>query len=198
MATSPERTHLWWDKELDRAGRPIREDVRAAAREIWKLACQTTRAVLGDHSEAAEILEGVVEQISRYLDKKECLSFSVNTAALLTVSFRRRLQKHARKLARVELVGGTSELAESLPGANSFDEVTRQIDLEKIVLRLSVRNLRILIMRLKGRGWKNIAEELGIAVSTAQEQFWHGIRQAQLRTLTHSDQTRSTQSGKKS
>jgi len=198
MATSPERTHLWWDKELDRAGHLIREDVRAAAHEIWNLVRKKTKAALGDDSEAAEMLESVVEQISCYLNRKECLPFSANTAALLTVAFRRHLQKRATKLARLETVGGTSELADLRADTNAFDGITHQIDLEKIVLRLNSRNLRILIMRLKGRNWKHIAKELGIAVSTAQKQFCQGIRQAQLGMLAQSDQTRFTGTKKRS
>src|SRR5579859_3095634 len=186
MATSPERTHLWWDKELDRAGRPIRQDVRAAAHEVWKSLRQKTKTTLGDASDAAEILESVVEQISRYLDCKQCLPFSVNAVALLTVAFRRHLQKRAAKLARLETVGGISELAELLSDADSFDQIARKSDLEKIALRLSPRNLRILILRWKGYDWKYIANELEIAVSTAQHQFWRNIRQAQLEMLTES------------
>src|SRR2546423_15276885 len=122
MAISPERTHLWWDKELDRTGRPLRQDVRAAAHEIWKSLRRKAKTALGDASDTAEMLENVVEQISRYLDGKGCPPFSVNAVALLTVAFRRQLQKRAAKLARLKTVGGTSELAELLPVADLFDQ----------------------------------------------------------------------------
>ena len=99
------RILLWWDREADQAGRPIRADVRLVGHEIWKQACQRTRALLDDHGPAAELMENTVAQVSRYLDRIGAPESS-QKHALLMVAFCRRLRRYATKLNRLELVGG--------------------------------------------------------------------------------------------
>jgi DNA-directed RNA polymerase specialized sigma24 family protein len=48
------RRLAWWDRDLDRTGRPIRPDVRSAGHEIWEQACRRTNVLLGDYEPAAE------------------------------------------------------------------------------------------------------------------------------------------------
>ena len=60
---------VWWDKEVDAAGRPIRLDVRGAAHQIWDAARRQAQHLLGDASEAPELMENAVAQVSRYLDR---------------------------------------------------------------------------------------------------------------------------------
>ena len=71
MATPFKKFPQWWDRELDRSGRPIREDVRTAAHEVWGQVCKRARALLGDDADAAEMLEISVEAVSRYLNCKK-------------------------------------------------------------------------------------------------------------------------------
>lgn len=89
---------------MDRAGRPIRPDVRLAGHEIWEQACRRTWALLGDHAPAAELMESTVAQVSRYLDRVGAPS-STRKHGLLLVAFCRALRRYAAKSKRLELVG---------------------------------------------------------------------------------------------
>ena len=183
MATPNGKGPLWWDRDSDRMGRPLRADVRAAAHEIWNQACARARAALGDDCDAAEMIEISVEKVSLYLDSQGAAAFSENTAALLTVAFRRQIQKHRIKKERMHFVGGASDLERRLYAPDGFGGVDQQMDLKKIIRRLSQRSRRILIRRRDGADWKSISEELGIPQQTAQNSFWHEVRKAQLDLL---------------
>jgi hypothetical protein len=63
------RILVWWDRDVDQTGRPIRSDVRLAGHEIWEQACQRTKVLLDDLSPAAELMENSIAQVSRYLDR---------------------------------------------------------------------------------------------------------------------------------
>ena len=60
---------------MDPTGKPIRLDVRSAAREVWNDACNQTRALLGEPCEAGGLMERSVSQISRYLTAAEWPAF---------------------------------------------------------------------------------------------------------------------------
>ncbi len=183
MATSSEKGPLWWDREVDRRGRPIRADVREAAHEVWEHACSRARAVLGDNNDAAEMMEVSVERVSYYLDRHGAAAFSEKTAALLTTAFRRQVQKCRLKRQRLEFIGGASDVDQRFHVSDGFEEVNLQLDLKKIIRRLSPRSIRILLRRRDGIDWKTISEELGIPEQTAQNSFWREVRQAQLDLL---------------
>ncbi len=183
MAIVREKRPLWWDRDSDRMGRPIRADVRMAAHEIWNQACARARAALGDHTDAAEEMEVSVERVSHYLNRRGVLIFSMAVSGLLTTAFRRQIQKRRRKMERLELLGGGADLDEPLHAPDWSVDIDWQLDLRKIVRRLSQRSVRILLRRREGVDWKSIAKELGIPQSTAQNSFWREVRQAQLDLL---------------
>jgi DNA-directed RNA polymerase specialized sigma24 family protein len=166
-----------------------------AAHEIWDQACARARAVLGDHAEAAEMMELSVERVSHYLNRHAVLLFAVPLNGLLTTAFRRQVQKRRRKTERLELLGGSADLDEQLHTPDWSADINWQLDLSKIVRRLSQRSIRILLRRRDGVGWKSIAQELGIPESTAQNSFWREVRQAQLNV--HRTHNRNKESGKK-
>ena len=179
MASSNGKGPLWWDRDTDRMGRLIRADVRAAAHEIWNQACARARGALGDDSDAAEMMEISVENVSHYLDSQGAGAFCENTAALLTVAFRRQVQKHRIKKERMQFVGGASDLEQRLYARDDFAEVEQHLHLNKIIRRLSQRSRTILLRRRAGVDWKSISEELGIPQQTAQNSFWHEVKQVQ-------------------
>jgi DNA-directed RNA polymerase specialized sigma24 family protein len=181
MTTTPKKNPQWWDRKLDRSGRPIREDVRAAGHEVWPQVCRRARSMLGDDTEAAELLEASVESISRYLDQKRVPVFSANIAALLYRAFYCRAMRQAHKNAKVEAVGTTGDLAGLEHAVDQSADLDRDLDFRKIVQHLTPRSCRILCLRQAGHSWEDIASELGIAVSTAQNTFWREIKQVRLK-----------------
>ncbi len=181
MATPSCKAPPWWDRERDHAGRPIRDDVRMAALEIWPHACARARAVLRDVAEASGLLESAVAQISRYLDRLGAAPFSENTAGLLTVAFFRALGRQAAKLRRWEALGGMGEFAERLSAPNLINMVDLRLDVEKIIRQLSDRGCTIVALKSAGYEWKYIAHLVGTTVSVAKGGFWREVRQARLR-----------------
>lgn len=175
---------MWWDRIADRSGRPVRQDVRAAANEIWEAMRSATRQALGEDWDAGEIMELSVEAVSQYLNRRDVGLFLTNVAGILTVAFRRQLRKRWFKQQRIQLVGNASELELRYHSPDCFERVEKLIDLKKIVARMSARSQNIFLLRREGFDWKTIAEELGIAESTCQNSFWREIRQAQSDLLT--------------
>lgn len=165
---------------MDHAGRPIRPDVRLAAHEIWKHACQRTQTVLSDHAPAAELMETAVAQVSRYLDRKGALHSSPKHG-LLTVAFCRGLRRYAAKLSRLEPIGGWMEFSNQAAAENWIEKVNARLDLENTVRKLSERNGFVLMLRAAGFEWKEIARILGTSPAALRNSFWREL--AKLRVL---------------
>src|SRR5438046_10440831 len=98
------------DRHFDRLGRSVCTDVRMADHEIWSHARSSNHAILGDDCDAGDVMEVTVEAVSQYLDRRRLQPFSINIAGLLTIAFRRQLQKRRLKRQHMEFVGGTVDL----------------------------------------------------------------------------------------
>jgi DNA-directed RNA polymerase specialized sigma24 family protein len=171
----PDRILSWWDQEVDRAGRPIRDDVRSAAHEVWKEACRRTQALLADPAQAAGLMEDSVTQVSRYLDRIGApLSSPKN--GLLLLAFSRALRRLAAKSRRLEPAGGAAELSSRVVDNAWSRQVDARLELENIVRRLSEINSTVLALRGAGYNWDEVAQLLGISVATARNSFWREIR----------------------
>jgi DNA-directed RNA polymerase specialized sigma24 family protein len=149
--------------------------VREAGHEIWAQACQRTRFLLGDAGAAAELMENSVAQVSRYLDRISATESSGARHRLLMVAFCRSLRRHTAKLNRLELVGGSGELAIRAIDDVSMRRLNASLDLENIVQRLSDTNSAVLMLRAAGFEWKEIAEIFGTSVATLRNRFWREI-----------------------
>lgn len=169
------RSFVWWDREVDRSGRPIRLDVRLAGHEIWEQACRRTRAELRDHAPAAELMEDAVAQVSRYLDRIGA-PVSSRKQGLLMVAFCRNLRRHASRSARLEPAGASTELENRIADECWVDQVNARLELESMVLRLSHRSANVLLLRAAGYEWKEIADQLGSSVASLRNGFWREIR----------------------
>ena len=67
-------------------GRPIRDDVRSAAHEIWAEAGRRSEALVVDRAQAADLMEDSAARVSRYLDHIEAPKSSPKNGLLLLSS----------------------------------------------------------------------------------------------------------------
>jgi DNA-binding NarL/FixJ family response regulator len=175
---------VWWDQELDPTGKPIRLDVRSAAREVWNDACTQTRALLGESCEAATLMERSVVQISRYLNRRGAAAFSQDTNGLLMCAFSRALRRHVAKLRRIELAPDLSEASERGPARSCTTEEDCRLDAEKAARQLSDRGRQMYELRHAGFEWREIAQKLNITDAAARAEFSRELKRARLKMKT--------------
>jgi DNA-directed RNA polymerase specialized sigma24 family protein len=170
---------VWWDRELDREGRAIREDVRKAAVQIWNNACAAASSLLGDSIDAAEIMESSVERVSGFLTNKKAALYAENTNGLLMVAFR---NVTLNRLARLRREASMEESVASEPSATwgSVEAIESKIDLEKLVRRLSPRSRTILVLRDAGYDWNEIAALFRVTVPAAKNRFHRELKEAHM------------------
>jgi DNA-directed RNA polymerase specialized sigma24 family protein len=181
MTTVSSKSPIWWDQELDPTGKPLRLDVRSAAREVWNDACNQTRALLGEPCEAAGLMERSVLQISRYLNRRGVATFSQNTSSLLMCAFCRALRRHVVKLRRIELAPDLSEASERPPTRSCTTEEDCRLDAEKALRQLSKRGRQMYELRHEGYEWREIAQILKTTNSAARAEFSRELRLAKLK-----------------
>ena len=166
----------WWDQEVDRTGRPIRDDVRSAAHEVWNEACRRTQSLLADPAEAADVMEDSIAQVSRYLDRISAPASSSKNGLLL-LAFSRALRRLAARSRRLEPAGGAVELSSRAVDHGWSRQVDARLDLENMVRKLSERNSVVLALRAAGYNWKEVGQALGTSVATVRNSFWREIRE---------------------
>ena len=166
---------LWWDKDTDHTGRPIRSDVRASAHRVWNRATKTAQTITGDISQAAELMENTVAQVSRYLDRRCVVVFSREIDGLLMLSFQRSLRRRVAKLKRLEPLGGVKELSTRAVDRTWTRQVHAHLEIDLIVRLLSERSRTILALRYAGYTWKEAAQMLGESVSPLRSAFWRDV-----------------------
>lgn len=168
------RIFVWWDRDRDLSGRPIRPDVRSAGRDLWVEACQQTMAAVDDHGPAAELMEYAVAQVSRYLDRIGA-PLASRKHGLVMVAFSRALGRYRAKSGRLEFVGGSDELAKRATGNSWVAQANARLELENLVRRLSRRNADVLLLRAAGYEWRDIATLFGVSAAALRTAFWREI-----------------------
>lgn len=176
---------LWWDKDVDRAGRSIRPDVRDAAHRIWGCVWRRTQFLLFDYGQAADLMETAVAQVSRYLNREQVMLFSQGMDGLLMLAFQRSLYRHAAKLRRVESLGGTEELSTRAVDLTWPRYVHARLELDEVVRLLSKRSRTILALRYAGYTWKESAQFLGGSVSGLRSAFWRDVARVKCELDNH-------------
>ena len=179
MSDSFQHRPIWWDRETDSAGKPLRKDERDAAHVLWERACHQVKKLLGDAGDAACLMETSVSQVSRYLDRKQVTLYGSEASAILMCALGRNLRRYAAKVKRIELIADISELAESAPykscGPSKED---CRIDAEKVARRLNPRARVMLELRKVGFEWKEIAAVLKTTDCAARAEFSREVKKA--------------------
>jgi DNA-directed RNA polymerase specialized sigma24 family protein len=166
---------LWFDREFDSFGKPIRADVREAAKAKWPQLSAFARRRLGDRElEIQELFEKSVEKVSRHLDRKNAPS--QDPSALLVIKFRQELHTLWRRLDRVAAKGNSTDLEPMLATSEWGEEANRHIFLEELVRYLSKQNRTVLRLRGAGYEWSEIAKMVHSNASTVRNNFWREVR----------------------
>lgn len=176
---------LWWDRNNDRTGRPIRPDVRAAAHGIWGCACGRAESVISDCSQAAELMESTVADVSRYLDRGGVAVFSRQIDGLLMLAFQRALYRRVAKLKRLKIVGGSEGLSRRTVDRAWSRQIDARLELEQVVRRLCERSRTILALRYAGYTWKEAAWLLGSSVPALRSSFWRDVTRMKSELKNH-------------
>lgn len=164
---------LWWDRDVDRTGRAIRLDVRQAALTVWRSA--RNQILASDASQAAELMEGTVAQLSRYLDRKNVAVFSRGIEGLVAHSFQRAAHREAVKRNRFFQLDDPAKLPER--GSNGIwrRQIQARIELEQVIKLLGEQSRRVLALRYAGYTWKETALWMGLSVTALRSAFWRDV-----------------------
>jgi hypothetical protein len=181
MNTLSGKGPLWWDRELDPTGKPIRLDVRSAAREVWNDACNQTRALLGEPCEAAGLMERSVVQVSRYLNRRGLPMFSQDTGGILMCAFCRALRRTVVKLRRIELADDVATLSKTHSPHSCTSKEDCHLDAEKATRQLSERGRKMYKLRDAGFEWKEIATILNMTDAAARAEFSRELKRARIK-----------------
>jgi len=169
----------------------IRLHVRVVAYEISEHAGRRAQTVLGDSAHAVPLMESAVAVVSRYLMIRGDPLWPGRTRTLLRASFRRALRRYAAKLNRREILGGASDVEDTvLAFENSGQSVGYCLDPERVVRLLSDQSRAILALRDLGYAWKEIDRFLGVSESTARRAFEEELRLA-VQVADHPDSRQS-------
>lgn len=157
----------------------IRLHVKAVAYEISEHAGRRAQTVLGDSGHAGPLMQSAVAVISRYLMIRGGPLWPGRTRTLLRASFRRALRRYAAKLNRREMLGGASDVEDTvLAFENSGQSVGYCMDPERVVRLLTDQGRAILALRDLGYAWKEIDRFLGVRESVARQTFEKELRLA--------------------
>jgi DNA-directed RNA polymerase specialized sigma24 family protein len=171
----------WWDRESDERGIPIRTDVREAAHRVWPKVRVEVERILGDSTDAPELLESAIAAASKYLNHQN--AEPQDPSGLLILAVHRLAHRVARQRGRIQAVGSSSELSERLRAPDWIAEADRRIFLRQLVSCLSPENQGILYLRMDDFSWEEIARIRGIAALKMRSDFWRDVRRAHLKLL---------------
>ncbi|HEY1463138.1 MAG TPA: hypothetical protein VGF44_06960, partial [Terriglobales bacterium] len=177
MVDVPKDSNCWLDSDST-AGVTLREDVRAAAAEIWRSACKKTRIAMGDATETAGLMEASAVRASRFLDRLGKGSVDANPRAILLRIFCRLLSQRAVRLRRLEPVGLDVDIKATSPSWE--DEMNMLLFFEKLQHYLSPESVTILGLRRNGHVWDEIASMLKSSVPAVKKRFWRDIENAKV------------------
>lgn len=184
----------WWDRDVDEKGRRIRSDLRQVAHSIWDWASSCAQSRLGDDAGTAELLDLAIAHASAYLDKYAIPLNSHSESHLIRLlrrCFWSVLQRQARQLRRIELIGDSSELSDIATDNTWSDQIDNRLDFEKLIGLLSERARSVLALRVAGYEWAEIATLLETTPGAIKKSFLRELGEVQ-RKFRSSPKPRST------
>lgn len=189
MATIPDAGPMWWDRDVDDQGRPIRADVRQAAHQLWPEAVRRVRRTVSDPAEASELMEASVVQISQHLDRTNTPAFAPNIPSLLSLHFSQELKRRAKKLGRIKFIGDKADIEQYAVVVGWADRIDRHLDFKKIIGYLKATSRTIVAMRLEEHDWKLIGAKMGESPASLRRAFWKDLRDVLSRLMASSNGT---------
>jgi hypothetical protein len=183
MATIPDAGPIWWDRDADDQGRPIRADVRQAAHQLWPEAVKRVRRTLSDPAEASELMEISVVQISHHLDHTNMPLFASKIPSLLSLHFSQELKRLAKKLGRIKLVGDKANIEQYAVVECWAEQIDRRLDFKKVIARLKATSRTIVAMRLEEHNWNLIGAKMGDSPASLRRSFWKDLREVLSRMM---------------
>jgi DNA-directed RNA polymerase specialized sigma24 family protein len=179
-------------QSVDKFGRPVSEELLAAAHQSWKRLVLYAERQGQDGSVVADVLEDTVHRLSslerrhpQFINRIENLEHYVFKATA------GRLNRRAAKEAILEYVGTLNDL-DSLAGVWDVSWVSRvesELLLKEIVGYMNGRTRLLFNLRTLGFSWKDIAETLGTTANNVQSQFSQGVARVRKRVLGKEDST---------
>ena len=188
----PTKLPSWWDREADDSQKPIRQDVRQAARDIWSRVCAQVHRILGDRTEAPELFERAIQDVSLYLDKIN--EPPTNPGGLLLVAVRRLARRVAWRRDRVRAVGGLTDLPNLPAKWSETESIDRKIFVDELFAVLRPESQGVLRLRLQGLSWDEIGEMFQVDSAILQKRFWRDVRRSHLRLLREAQEHRAGKS----
>jgi DNA-directed RNA polymerase specialized sigma24 family protein len=137
--------------------------------------------VLGDSTDAPELLENAIAAVSKYLNRQN--AEPQNPSGLLILAVHRLARRVAYRRGRIQAIGGSSELSERLRAPDWIKQADRRIFLKQLVSCLSPENQGLLYLRMDDFSWEEIARMRGIAPLKLRSDFWRDVRRAHLKLL---------------
>lgn len=170
----------FWIHDRDKSGRAIESELIDAAQRTWKRVLSSTRREIHDRPRAGEILEGVVHSVSNAMRRNLVAQPIKDIDAYLFWAFSRRLNRISARERLIKYVGGIEDL-EAIQKNRYADWARRsqsELQLDQLMGCVDERTRRLLVKRMSGYSWNNIARSLGITRNAAEVQFSRGIAKA--------------------
>jgi hypothetical protein len=137
------------------------------------------QSALGDSSQAAELMECAVAQVSRYLDRKGIAVFSLDS---LRIPFIEAVQHDLAK--RKCLLSWDGEFPKRAVDETWLPQLQARIELQQIVGRLCEKSKTVLALRYAGYSWRETADIMGESVAALRTAFWRDVHRVKFQLNT--------------
>lgn len=173
-----------WIPDADSDGNCVSPRLKEAGARVWEHARRIVIRYLGEDSEAAEILEGVIERACRSAAEiRNVDSYLLTAVARETVGRKRRQQ-------RIKLFDpvGLQKLAASVAHQSAEERIDEKRRLDLFRASLDAKGLEMFERRVLKQDWRQIAAELGYAnAHSAEVQFKKKTDRARARIMAKHD-----------